>query len=160
MGSTSKKPQRGGNFTDEEDKLLVSAYLNISLDVVQGNDQKRKTYWRRVWDYFHQHKSFVSERNENSLMNRWSAIQLSVNKFCGCYAQIELRHQSGMTKGDKVSEAKTYYKSLETSKNSSFQFEHCWKQLRYNQSGWRTLRGKNQRRTTLGQYLLFQLQSW
>ncbi|XP_058216702.1 uncharacterized protein LOC131327567 [Rhododendron vialii] len=25
MGSTSKKPQRGGNFTDEEDKLLVSA---------------------------------------------------------------------------------------------------------------------------------------
>ncbi|KAG5566022.1 hypothetical protein RHGRI_001821 [Rhododendron griersonianum] len=40
MGSTSKKPQRGGNFTDEEDKLLVSAYLNISLDAVQGNDQK------------------------------------------------------------------------------------------------------------------------
>ncbi|KAI8558288.1 hypothetical protein RHMOL_Rhmol04G0079700 [Rhododendron molle] len=135
MGSTSKKPQRGGNFTDEEDKLLVSAYLNISLDAVQGNDQKRKTYWRRVWDYFHEHKSFVSERNENSLMNRWSAIQLSVNKFCGCYAQIELRHQSGMTEEDKVSEAKTYYKSLETSKNSSknssFQFEHCWKQLRY-----------------------------
>ncbi|KAF7143236.1 hypothetical protein RHSIM_Rhsim05G0092900 [Rhododendron simsii] len=139
MGSTSKKPQRGGNFTDEEDKLLVSAYLNISLDAVQGNDQKRKTYWRRVWDYFHEHKSFISERNENSLMNRWSAIQLSVNKFCGCYAQIELRHQSGMTEEDKVSEAKTYYKSLETakntsknsSKNSSFQFEHCWKQLRY-----------------------------
>ncbi|KAF7145479.1 hypothetical protein RHSIM_Rhsim04G0125600 [Rhododendron simsii] len=102
MGSTSKKPQRGSNFTNEEDKLLVSAYLNISLDAVQGNDQKRKTYWRRVWDYFHKHKSFVSERNENSLMNRWSAIQLSVNKFCGCYAQIELRHQSGITEEDKL----------------------------------------------------------
>ncbi|KAI8534205.1 hypothetical protein RHMOL_Rhmol10G0071000 [Rhododendron molle] len=38
MGSTSKKPQRGGNFTDEDDKLLVPAYLNISLDAVQGND--------------------------------------------------------------------------------------------------------------------------
>ncbi|KAG5540990.1 hypothetical protein RHGRI_021023 [Rhododendron griersonianum] len=103
MGSTSKKPQRSGNFTDEEeDKLLILAYLNISLDAVQGNDQKRKTYWRRVWDYFHEHKSFISERNENSLMNRWSAIQLSVNKFCGCYAQIELRHQSGVTKEDKL----------------------------------------------------------
>ncbi|KAI8572810.1 hypothetical protein RHMOL_Rhmol01G0229300 [Rhododendron molle] len=109
MGCTSKKPQRGGNFTDEEDKLLVSAYLNISLDAMQGNDEKLKTYWRRVW----------------------SAIQLSVNKFCACYAKIELRHQSGVTEEDKVSEAKTYYKSLDTPKNSSFQFEHCWKQLRY-----------------------------
>ncbi|KAF7135730.1 hypothetical protein RHSIM_Rhsim08G0180400 [Rhododendron simsii] len=135
LGSTSKKPQCGGNFTDEEDKLLVLAYLNISLDAVQGNDQKHKTYWRRVWDYFHEHKSVVSERNENSLMNRWSAIQLSVNKFYGCYAQIELSHQSGVIEEDKVLEAKTYYKSLDTlknsSKNSSFQFEHCWKQLRY-----------------------------
>ncbi|KAI8531830.1 hypothetical protein RHMOL_Rhmol11G0166400 [Rhododendron molle] len=35
MESISKKPQRGGNFTVEEDKLLVSAWLNISMDAVQ-----------------------------------------------------------------------------------------------------------------------------
>ncbi|CAL5397162.1 unnamed protein product [Camellia sinensis] len=34
--SLSKKPQRGGNFAIEEDKLLVSAGLNISLDAVHG----------------------------------------------------------------------------------------------------------------------------
>ncbi|KAE9451379.1 hypothetical protein C3L33_16751, partial [Rhododendron williamsianum] len=38
MESISKKPQRGGNFTVEEDKLLVSAWLNISMDAVQGDD--------------------------------------------------------------------------------------------------------------------------
>ncbi|KAI8572417.1 hypothetical protein RHMOL_Rhmol01G0196600 [Rhododendron molle] len=46
-GSTPKRVQHGGKFTIEEDKLLVSAYLNVSLDVVQGNDQKLKTYWRK-----------------------------------------------------------------------------------------------------------------
>ncbi|KAG5538119.1 hypothetical protein RHGRI_000485 [Rhododendron griersonianum] len=35
MGSISKK-QRSGNFTVEEDKLLVSAWLNISMDAIQG----------------------------------------------------------------------------------------------------------------------------
>ena len=32
---TSKKAQRGSSFSVDEDKLLVSAWLNISLDAVQ-----------------------------------------------------------------------------------------------------------------------------
>ena len=39
---TNKKAQRQGNFTLEEDKLLVSAWLNIGLDVVRGFEQKKK----------------------------------------------------------------------------------------------------------------------
>ncbi|KAI3783374.1 hypothetical protein L1987_42453 [Smallanthus sonchifolius] len=35
-----KKSIRGVNFSPEEDKLLVSAWLNCSLDAVQGTDQK------------------------------------------------------------------------------------------------------------------------
>ncbi|XP_058224993.1 glutathione S-transferase T3-like [Rhododendron vialii] len=126
-GSTPKRAQRGGKFTIEEDKLLVSAYLNVSLDAVQGNDQKLKTYWRRVWDYFHEHMP-LAQRSENSLMNRWSTIQLSVNKLCGCFAGIEAKHQSGMNEEDKVSEANKSYKELH---GGSFQFEHCWNILKY-----------------------------
>uniref|UniRef100_A0A5B7BBA1 Myb-like domain-containing protein n=1 Tax=Davidia involucrata TaxID=16924 RepID=A0A5B7BBA1_DAVIN len=99
--STTKKTQRSGNFRNEEDMLLVSAWLNISLDAVQGNEQKSKKYWERIWEYFHKYKKFTSERSPNSLMHRWSAIQLSVNKFCGCYVKIETRHQSGLTEQDK-----------------------------------------------------------
>ncbi|KAI8525010.1 hypothetical protein RHMOL_Rhmol13G0194700 [Rhododendron molle] len=58
----------------------------------------------------------------------WSTIQLSVNKFCGCFAGIEAKHQSGMNEEDKVSEAKQSYKDLH---GGSFQFEHCWNILKY-----------------------------
>ncbi|KAI8555765.1 hypothetical protein RHMOL_Rhmol05G0199800 [Rhododendron molle] len=104
-GSTPKRAQRGGKFTIEEDKLLVSAYLNVSLDVVQGND-----------------------RNLKHFGEEWSTIQLSVNKFCGCFAGIEAKHQSGMNEEDKVSEANQSYKELH---GGSFQFEHCWNILKY-----------------------------
>ena len=40
MESITKKTQWGGNFIVEEDCLIVSAWLNISLDAVQGNEQK------------------------------------------------------------------------------------------------------------------------
>ncbi|KAI8542731.1 hypothetical protein RHMOL_Rhmol08G0162100 [Rhododendron molle] len=38
MGSIPKKPPRGGNFTMEEDKLLVSVWLNTSMDPIQGDN--------------------------------------------------------------------------------------------------------------------------
>jgi hypothetical protein len=42
-----KKLQRGGNFNTDEDNMLVSAWIEVSLDVVQGNEQKYKTYWKK-----------------------------------------------------------------------------------------------------------------
>ncbi|KAH7858476.1 hypothetical protein Vadar_024251 [Vaccinium darrowii] len=130
MGSTTKKGQRGPSFTIAEDKLIVSAYLNVSLDAVQGTDQKQKTYWRRVWEFFQENKpkSFVSERNENSLMNRWSVVQLGVNKFCGCVAQVEAKNQSGMNEEDKLDQARDLYSQLH---GGLFQFEHCWNKLKF-----------------------------
>ncbi|CAL5362865.1 unnamed protein product [Camellia sinensis] len=88
-----------------EDNMVVSAWLNTSLDAVYRNEQKSKTFWRRVGEYFHEHKTFISERNNNSLMNRWSIIQLGTNKFCGYFAQIEALHQSGVNEQDKIGKA-------------------------------------------------------
>ncbi|XP_031259110.1 glutathione S-transferase T2-like [Pistacia vera] len=124
---SNSKRSRGGNFTAEENLLIVSAWLNTSLDVVQGNEQKHKTYWARLWEYFHKYKNFESERTQVSLMNRWSTIQLATNKFCGCYAQIESRNQSGINEQDKIANAKFLYQELNKCK---FQFEHCWNVLR------------------------------
>jgi hypothetical protein len=100
--STTKKSQRGNNFTIEEDNMLVSAWLNNSLDAVLSNDQKYKQYWRRIWLYFHNNKQFESDRSETSLSSRWSMIQLCTNKFCGVLAQIETLNPSGYTEQDKV----------------------------------------------------------
>ena len=100
--STAKKLQRGSNFTIQEDVLLVSAFLNVNQDAVQSTNQKRTTYWSRIWEYYHQWKTFTSERTVSSLTNRWSTIQLCTNKFCGCLAQIESKNESGKTNEDKV----------------------------------------------------------
>ena len=35
---TSNLTKRGGNFSVDEDSLLVSAWLNISVDAVHGTD--------------------------------------------------------------------------------------------------------------------------
>ncbi|XP_050248761.1 uncharacterized protein LOC126696013 [Quercus robur] len=101
--SAAKKLQRGSNFSIQEDVLLVSAFLNVNQDVVQSTNQKRTTYWSRIWEYYHQWKTFTSERMVGSLTNRWSTIQLCTNKFCGCLAQIESKNENGKTDEDKVS---------------------------------------------------------
>ena len=37
---TSNPTKRGGNFNVDEDNLLASAWLNISMDAMQGTDQR------------------------------------------------------------------------------------------------------------------------
>ncbi|CAL5412461.1 unnamed protein product [Camellia sinensis] len=97
------KSQYLNQVSQEEDNLLISAWLNTSLDAVHGNEQKSKTFWRRVGEYFHEYKTFISECTDNSLMNRWSIIQLGTNKFCGHFAQIESMRESGVNEQDNVS---------------------------------------------------------
>jgi hypothetical protein len=48
----TSKTQRHGNFTVEEDKLLVSAWLNTSLDAVHENEQKHEAFYERIAAYF------------------------------------------------------------------------------------------------------------
>jgi hypothetical protein len=74
-----KKLLWGGNFNMDEDNMLISSWIEITMDAVQGNEQKHKKYWGRIWEYFHGHK-----------------------KFCGYLAQVESRPQSGMNEQDKV----------------------------------------------------------
>lgn len=93
---------RTKKFREEEDRLLVSAWLNVGMDPIQGVDQSQTSYWARIYDYFHGNKSFESDRSRSSLMNRWSGIQHDVNIFCGCVTRIEDRNQSGCTVDDKV----------------------------------------------------------
>ncbi|KAL7221417.1 hypothetical protein ACSBR1_023386 [Camellia fascicularis] len=130
---TTKKSQRGGKFTTEEDSMIISAWLNISLDLVQGNEQQSKAYWLRVWEYFDQFKTFSFSRIQISLMNRWSAIQLVTSKFSGCFAKIQRLNLSEKTEKEKIDDAKKLYKELY---KSSFPFEHCWYELR-DQPKWR-----------------------
>ncbi|KAK3187676.1 hypothetical protein Dsin_027237 [Dipteronia sinensis] len=61
-------------------------------------------------------------------MHRWSAIQLSVNKVCGYYAQIDARQQSGVNEQDKIFQAKALYHQVQ---GQPFQLLHCWHELKH-----------------------------
>ncbi|KAG8060513.1 hypothetical protein GUJ93_ZPchr0002g25091 [Zizania palustris] len=78
--------KRINNFNEKEDALLVFAWLNISMDVVQGNNQNKFKYWAHIYKYFHSNKDVSSNRSENYLNRRWRVIQENVNKFTGCVA--------------------------------------------------------------------------
>ncbi|XP_020262990.1 glutathione S-transferase T3-like [Asparagus officinalis] len=123
-----KKSMRKSKYRIEEDTLLVSAWINTSIDPVQGTLQKYSTFWHRVATYYHENKTFSSDRDQKGLEHRWSAIQIAVSKFCGCFNQIEARNQSGVTENDKIMEAMQMFQSMQ---GASFQFLHCWNELRF-----------------------------
>ncbi|CAN6165902.1 unnamed protein product [Urochloa humidicola] len=128
--ATAKSSQgRSKNFREEEDILLVSAWLNVGMDPIQGADQTHGTLWTRIHDYFHANKTFESNRSEGSLMNRWSGIQHDVNLFCGCMSRIEARNHSGWTFDDKIANACTMW-TAEDQKGRKFVYLHCWKILK------------------------------
>jgi hypothetical protein len=102
MNSQPAKRGRSKNFSEEEDILLVSGYLNVSKDPITGRDKKDGTFWERVWKYFHKNKKFESDRNWSSLKHRWGIIQKEVNVFQAYYDAVERKNQSGKTSDDKV----------------------------------------------------------
>ena len=40
-----------GHWTWVEDKLLISAWLNVSIDPLIGTDQKTEAFWDRIKKY-------------------------------------------------------------------------------------------------------------
>ncbi|KAK7856652.1 hypothetical protein CFP56_022154, partial [Quercus suber] len=53
-----KKTKWGVNFSVDEDKLLVSAWLNTSVDAIHSYERKQNTFREKVWKYFHNHNTF------------------------------------------------------------------------------------------------------
>ena len=51
-----RKSQRTKNFSQEEDKLIVSAWLNTSKDAITGNEQQGGAFWHRILKYVELHR--------------------------------------------------------------------------------------------------------
>jgi hypothetical protein len=102
MNSQTKSKGRSKSFSEEEDMLLVSAYLNVSKDAIAGRDQKDGRFWERIHKYYYDNLSFDSHRNCASLRHRWGIIQKEVSLFQSYYEAIERKNESGKTINDKV----------------------------------------------------------
>jgi hypothetical protein len=93
---------RGQSYSMKEDLLLVSTWLNVSMEPVVGSNQSLGAFWHRIESYFHDNKDFPSTRNKKSLQGRWAFINGMVQKFCGHYARAMRSRRSGTTEGETV----------------------------------------------------------
>nr|AWY10686.1 NAM-like protein [Saccharum hybrid cultivar SP80-3280] len=130
----SLKPQRAANkknvsrrgtaFT-KEDLVVCSAFLNISKDPITGVNQTSGGYYKRMHDYFNEHKPEGSNRSQIAVQHRWALIQKAMNKFCGLKEDIDRQNESGKNKQDRIDDAVQMYET-----NEPFTIMHCWKKLR------------------------------
>lgn len=65
-----QKKGRATNFSIEEDMLLISAWQNVSVDSIQGNNQTHRTCWNKIVSYNDENKSLSTERTPNSLCHQ------------------------------------------------------------------------------------------
>ena len=62
-----RKSQRTKNFSVEEDKLIVSAWLNTSKDAITRNEQQGGAFWQRILQYLELHGGNQEERSQSSI---------------------------------------------------------------------------------------------
>ena len=99
---TSNPTKRGGNFSVDEDSLLVSTRLNISMDAVHGTDQRAEKFWEKIWEFFCKNNTYRTTHTSTSLSSRWGNINRETSRFVGFMAKVEARNGSGATDEDKV----------------------------------------------------------
>ena len=92
-----RKSQRTKNFFVEEDKLIVSAWLNTNKDAITGNEQQGGAFWQRILQYLELHGGNHEERSQSSIKIRWTDINVKCSKFVSFHSQIERLRQSGHT---------------------------------------------------------------
>ena len=100
--SRLRKLQRTNNFSVEEDKLIVSAWLNTSKDAVTGNEQQGGAFSQRILQYLQLHGSNHEECSQSSIKSHWTDINAKCSKFVDFHSQIERLRQSGHTEQNNV----------------------------------------------------------
>lgn len=90
-------------WSEPDDLVLISGWLNTSKDVIVGNDQRSGTFWLRITDYYassdHVRKG-AEPRDTDSCKQRWGKISRDVSKFCGSYAFALDAKASGQNDND------------------------------------------------------------
>jgi hypothetical protein len=99
MTSESKIKGQSKNFSEEEDKLLVFAWLNVCQDPVDGNQQKKCNF---LGIEFRCIIMNIGHSSWSSLKNRWGTIKKEVSIFQGFHESIERRNESSKTSNDKA----------------------------------------------------------
>ncbi|WVZ91553.1 hypothetical protein U9M48_037706 [Paspalum notatum var. saurae] len=123
--SVKRVSQRGKAFNKEEDRVICSAFLNVSKDPIIGNNQSSGSYYQRLHEYFVENMDGGTTRSQVAISNRWLSIQRAVNTFCGCLSTVERIDSSGKTERDRLADAVKMFEDREP-----WALMHCWEILK------------------------------
>ena len=84
-----RKSQRTKNFSVEEDKLIVSTWLNTSKDAITRNKQQCGAFWQIILQYLELHGGNHGERSQSSIKSRWTDINAKCSKFVGFIVKLK-----------------------------------------------------------------------
>ena len=103
-----KAGNRGKTWFQEEDKLLIDAWMNVSMCILKGANQRKNAYWCRIHKDYTERRSYaphedLPDRNAKSVESRWGVISSLTTKFHTCNETILMRNESGKNDADKVS---------------------------------------------------------
>ncbi|XBH94888.1 hypothetical protein VPH35_085556 [Triticum aestivum] len=124
-----RKSIRMGSYTQDEDKLICQAWMEISQDPRTGAQQKGIIFWTRVHKTFHERKmfepyQFTRNRGIGSIQKKWLFIQQECNKYCAAFESVEARPVSGLGVGDMAFQSLEAFKARHNDK--PFTLTHCW----------------------------------
>ncbi|XP_056855497.1 glutathione S-transferase T3-like [Raphanus sativus] len=136
-GVTPAAPKQRRKWTQEDDIVLISSWLNTSKDAVVGNEQRAGTFWDRVTAYYaaSPHAAGCLARKTGDCKQRWHKINDHVSKFCGSYAAATRQKSSGQNEVDVLKQA---HHLFFIHHNKKFTLEHAWRELRYDHK-WRDI---------------------
>ncbi|ETV78696.1 hypothetical protein H257_07550 [Aphanomyces astaci] len=119
---SQRMTSKGRNYLPAEQETLCRAWLQVSLDLILGNDQKSSNFYDKVAEIFNQEHE---ARSACSLQINWrDTIQKQVSLFCGAYKKAVHNPPSGTNGIDHMRTALELYKLR--SKKSAFRLHHCW----------------------------------
>ncbi|XP_074374823.1 glutathione S-transferase T3-like [Apium graveolens] len=117
-----------------EDKLLISAWLNVSIDPLIGTDQKAETFWERIKEYCEEDNPGVIKRGAVAMRKRWQRINEGAQKFGSCYDKAQRMIGSGSNLDNIIEKAHSLHFAQYKKKTS---FDNHWRELR-RYPKWRT----------------------
>ncbi|XP_074360432.1 glutathione S-transferase T2-like [Apium graveolens] len=118
---------RIGQWKWIEDKLLISAWLNESVDPIIGADQKGETFWERIRQYCEESNPGLIKRGIIAIKKRWHRINEGAQRYGSCYEQAERRIGSGSNLDNIVELAHELHKAKYKKKSN---YDMHWNELR------------------------------
>ncbi|XP_074362876.1 glutathione S-transferase T3-like [Apium graveolens] len=123
-----------GQWKWVEDKLLISACLNVSIDPLVGTDQKADGFWEQIQQYCVEENPGVIKRGVVAIIKKWQRINEGAHKYEKCFKKAQKQVGSGSNLSNIIGAAHSLHTTTYKKKSN---FEPHYFQLQ-GQPKWRT----------------------